>query len=948
MPAMSFPRLRASVGRALPAVLALSLACASSGARNEPAPPPAAAAGAAAAGPAPVVVATAAGPVQKIATVEGITEYRLANGLRVLLYPDASKPTFTVNLTVFVGSRHEGYGESGMAHLLEHMLFKGTARHPDIWKLLQERGAKFNGTTWWDRTNYYEELPVTPENLEFAIGLEADRMIASRISGEDLTKEFSVVRNEFEMGENNPPGVLEEKMFSVAFQWHNYGKTTIGSRSDIERVPVENLRAFYRKHYQPDNAMLIVAGKFEAPRALELVQKHFGPIPRPARALERTWTQEPPQDGERVVTLRRAGDVAVVAVLYHTVAGADPDWLASDALSDILANKPAGRLYKALVDKGLASEVWSTVYPTAEPGVLIAGAKVRPGGSPEKVREALLKVTEGVGASTVEESEVARWRTKTAKQFELWLTDTASVGVALSDWAAMGDWRLFFHTRDRVKAVTPADVARVAKSFLKESNRTVGVFLPTKAPDRPPLVGLPDVPAVMKDFKAKETADEGEAFVASIDNIEARVKRWKMPSGLKVALLSKKTKGGAVRVALTVRWGAERDVKGRLGATSIIAQMLLRGTKKRTFQQIKDELDRLKAEVRFGGGRFNVSTPNVTIVDVLTVRENLPAVLGLLAELLKQPAFPPAELETLRKEQIAQLEEQLQDPMANGFLTMLQRVYPWPRDDVRHVPSVKETIEELKKVKVADVARLHRTLWGASAAQISAVGDVDEAAFKGIVDKELGSWKSPAPYERIARPYRDGEVKQDAIDTPDKQMAFVGVAHALDVRMDDPDYPALVLLNHILGGSASSRLLDRLRQKEGLSYGAFSGIQAPPLDRSGFFFAGAICAPQNADKAMTALLEEIDKILKTGVPDAELADAKKSHASTWDNQLAEDQFVVTELNQGLFLDRTFKFWKDVNERIQKLTAADLLAAAKKHLRPDKLAKIKAGDLSKKS
>ena len=208
------------------------------------------------------------GPPAKGPKVEGITEYRLANGLKVLLYPDQSKPTVTVNITYFVGSRHEGYGETGMAHLLEHMVFKGTPTHADIWKLLQDRGAQFNGTTWYDRTNYYEELPATPENLEFALKLEADRMVNSRIAGEDLAKEFSVVRNEFEMGENNPAGVLEEKMFAAAFQWHNYGKTTIGSRSDIEKVPVENLREFYRKHYQPDNAMLIVAGKFdEAKRA---------------------------------------------------------------------------------------------------------------------------------------------------------------------------------------------------------------------------------------------------------------------------------------------------------------------------------------------------------------------------------------------------------------------------------------------------------------------------------------------------------------------------------------------------------------------------------------------------------------------------------------------------------------------------------------------------------
>src|ERR1039457_2662405 len=177
----------------------------------------------------------------KVTAVEGITEYRMDNGLRVLIFPDQSKPTVLVNITYLVGSRLEGYGETGMAHLLEHMLFKGTPSRPDVWKLLQDHGANFDGTTWWDPTNYFEELPASGENLEFALALEADRMVNSKIAVEDLAKEFSVVRNEFEKTENSPEIVLEDKVLAAAYQWHNYGKSTIGSRSDIERVPIDNL-----------------------------------------------------------------------------------------------------------------------------------------------------------------------------------------------------------------------------------------------------------------------------------------------------------------------------------------------------------------------------------------------------------------------------------------------------------------------------------------------------------------------------------------------------------------------------------------------------------------------------------------------------------------------------------------------------------------------------------
>src|SRR6516165_6109711 len=233
--------------------------------------------------------------LKKVTSVEGITEYRLDNGLRVLLFPDPTRPKVTVNLTVLVGSRHEGYGETGMAHLLEHMLFKGTPTNPDIPGAMKERGAQFNGSTWVDRTNYFETLPAGDANLEYAIRLEADRMVNSPIKAEDLATEFSVVRNEFEAGENSPERVLSQRMTAVAYEWHNYGKSTIGNRSDIERVPVDSLRAFYHRFYQPDNAVLVVAGKFDEQKALESITKYFGSLTKPDRKLQETYTEEPAQ-----------------------------------------------------------------------------------------------------------------------------------------------------------------------------------------------------------------------------------------------------------------------------------------------------------------------------------------------------------------------------------------------------------------------------------------------------------------------------------------------------------------------------------------------------------------------------------------------------------------------------------------------------------------------------
>ena len=388
-----------------------------------------------------------------ITAVEGIVEFELENGMRVLLFPDQTKDTVTVNNTIFVGSRHEGYGEAGMAHLLEHMVFKGTPSIANVPKALRDHGAgrSMNGTTWLDRTNYFETMPATDENLEFGIKLEADRMMNSLIKGEDLASEMTVVRNEFERGENSPAQILRQRITSTAYDWHNYGQSTIGNRADIERVPVENLRKFYERFYQPDNAMLVVSGSFHPPKALEYIVKYFGSIPRPERKLNDTYTEEPAQDGERLVTLRRVGDVAMVGVAYHIVAGPHPDFTTTDILATSLAQAPSGRLYKALVETKLAASVRGGVFPTHDPNLVMYLAEVVQGVEPQRVADTMLEVLEGLEQEPLTEEEVERSRSRLLADWEQSSTNSQRVAINLSEWASQGDWRLYFLYRDRLE-----------------------------------------------------------------------------------------------------------------------------------------------------------------------------------------------------------------------------------------------------------------------------------------------------------------------------------------------------------------------------------------------------------------------------------------------------------------------------------------------------------------
>jgi len=343
-----------------------------------------------------IAVATSWSQMEPITTVEGISQYKLDNGLEVWLFPDNSAQTVTVNITYKVGSRHEGYGEKGMAHLLEHLVFKGTPNHPDIPKELTTHGTRPNGTTWYDRTNYYETMSATEENLEWALDLEADRMVNSFIAEKDLQSEFTVVRNEFEMGENNPRRVLMQQVIEGAFLWHNYGKPTIGNRSDIERVPISNLKDFYKKYYRPDNAVLMVTGKFDEEKTLGIIREKFGAIPKPESPLRDSRTIEPPQDGERFVTVSRVGDLQLVSALYHTPAGPDPDYAAMALVEEVLTDEPSGRLYKALVETQKASSVYASTPFTKEPGFVYFSVDVPSEKNADEVQDILREVLDQV------------------------------------------------------------------------------------------------------------------------------------------------------------------------------------------------------------------------------------------------------------------------------------------------------------------------------------------------------------------------------------------------------------------------------------------------------------------------------------------------------------------------------------------------------------------------
>jgi len=877
---------------------------------------------------------------QRITSVEGITEYRLSNGLRVLLYPEQSKPVITVNITYLVGSRQESYGETGMAHLLEHLMFKGTPTHRNIPDELSLHGAKVNGSTTTDRTNYYEIFSASNENLEWALGLEADRMVNSFIAKKDLDTEMTVVRNEMENGENNPTRILQERVLETAYIWHNYSHPTIGARSDVENVPIERLQAFYRTYYQPDNAVLVVAGKFDEAKTLALVQQKFGPIAKASRSLPAFYTAEPVQDGEREVTLHRVGQKQVITVAYHAPPASHPDAIALDLLTDVMNQEPSGRLYKRLVETKLATGASSSLMGLHDPGLVSFNAELPKEGNLQAAKTALIKVAEGIPAEPITDAELNRVRTESLNGIERALTSADRVGLYLSESIAEGDWRLLFWERDQIKKITVADLQRVAAKYLVLSNRTVGMFIPEENPVRAEIPPAPDTTAMLKDYKGEAAVAAGEQIDPTPTAIESRTKRTSV-GRIKLALLEKKTRGDLVTGVLEFHFGNEVALRGRTTAGSLAAALLMTGSQKYNMTQLQDEMTRLKADLSVNGNDTHIS------IRVRVPKENLAAALRLAAEIVRNPAYPEDRFNQMKQMLTTAVTDSSHQPQSVASKAIRRYTSPYNPEDSRYEPTTQEVLSRLSETTLAGVKKFHQDFYGIGSGEGAFVGPFDQAELTSVLNKAFGDWKSPVRYQRLTSVYKGIQGTNESFSTPDKANAVIMAAGTLEIGEFDPDYPALVLGNYMLGGGfLNSRLATRIRQHEGLSYNVGSQLDASAMDKSGSFVFSAICAPQNASKVEKAYQDELGRALMEGFTAEELAAAKAGFLQSRQMRFADDGSIANSLMSHLYIERDLHWDEKFEAAVKSLSSEQIKSAMRRYIDPSKMIVVRAGDFSK--
>ncbi len=619
--------------------------------------------------------------------------------------------------------------------------------------------------------------------------------------------------------------------------------------------------------------------------------------------------------------------------MYRIPSAGHADYPAVDLLAHTLATVPSGRLHRALVQKGIASSAFGYERMMRDPGYATFGAELPKDGTLEPARAALIEAIEGPGRAPITDDEVERARTALLNDVEKAQLDAAGLVRWLSEFAAMGDWRLFFLYRDRLRKVTTADVQRVADTYLKPANRVLGMFLPDATPNRAEIPPPPDLAAALDAYRSSESMDAGEAFDPSPANIEKRLIRKSLANGMSVALLPKKTRGGNVQLSLSLYWGDEASKEKRATACSLASGMLMRGTAKHTRTQLRDAFERLRANASVGAGGATLEVR----------RAQLDETLRLVAEVLREPAFPPAEFDELKRSMLTSAESRRSDPSAIAEEQLSRHLSPYPPGHWNYPFSTDETLAALKSATLEEAKHCYADLVGATGAQLVAIGDFDPDALMRLAEELFGGWRSPAPYKRIASRYFARDALERTVLTPDKANAVLRGGLNIELRDDHPDFPALVLGSYLIGGTSSSRLPARVREKEGLSYSTYAYFTAGSLDAVAQFGVSSIYAPQNQDRVERAIREELERALAQGFSDAEVASAKGSLLDARRLGRAQDRALAARISNYLYVGRTFAWDIEFEKRIAALTPEQVRDALRRHVDPKKLSVLKAGD-----
>jgi zinc protease len=888
-----------------------------------------------------------------VKTVGSIDEYTLkSNGLQVLLLPEHSSPTLTFMVTYRVGSRNEVTGTTGATHILEHLMFKGTTKHNrskgnSFDQLLERSGAVTNATTWLDRTNYYET--IGSDQLAEVVDLEADRMRHLKLLDSDRQPEMTVVRNEYERGENSPFTALEKEIYHAAFVAHPYHHSTIGHRSDIEKVKIEKLREFYDSFYWPNNATVTIVGDFQPKDALALVKKSFGVYPKSPKPIPQLYTEEPPQDGPRRVVVKRPGELGMVAIAHKITQATHADYAAISLLSAILADGKNSRLYKTITDKNLSTGVNNDVGYNADPSLHILFLPLAPGVKHEEVEKIALQEIERLKKDGVDAAELQAAVAKSLADAAFERDGSFAVAGRLNESIAAGDWSLYYRLEDATRKVTLDDIKRVANTYFNVDQSTTGWFIPTASGGgaaasvespaglshkaSPNYYRNPDSPRTGAAVKSPNAPAASGGSIVPVARMAAHAKRTQV-AGIDLVAYTM-----GVKDVITLRGSLPAGTAlgtGNPAIPTLTAMLLDQGTQAQDKFAIAQKLEAVGASIGFAAGT------NVLDISAKCLKKDLTLVLSLMAEELRSPAFSAEEFAKAKRQYAGAIKQQLEDTDFRAE-DAFSRLAFQPGHPNRN-PDPEALLAAIESATLDDVLAFHKAYYGPAHMKLVAVGDVDSAALQADVGQVFSGWTGGSAALRQVKADQATAPRQAQVELAGKTSVSVVLGQASGLQHQHPDYQALSMATAILGGSFTSRLMATVRDQEGLTYSIDAGLGDDSFNE-GDWKISASFAPAMLDQGIASTRRQLERWYQKGVTAAEVEFRKSFLVGAFQVKLSTTSglanTLLNTLNRGYPLD-----WVDnYPAKIRAITVQQVNAAVKTYLQPQNMILVKAGSLS---
>lgn len=882
-----------------------------------------------------------ANTLELMAERDGVVEYRLDNGLRVIFAEDPSASAIFFNMVYLTGSLADPESKSGTAHLLEHLMFKGTEHRSgqQLISGLRQRGIQFNATTSYDRTRYSAAFDADPAKLEYMVELEAERMLGLAFDQAALEGEVDVVLREMELAQDDSLAALGQQMLAAATPGRGYGRPALGEREELGNITGADLTRFHTTYYQPHNAVILIAGKFDAKRALAAVQRHFSSLTSSVSADGKEQGPTPMPDKPVTVSVTQ-GEIDMVTLGYPLPPANDERNVALMVLADIFAGEPHGRLYQALVVPGHALGVLALQQNFKQGGYFMFSVPLAQGQSREQAQAVLIKHVESLARQRIGEAELQRAKVASRHMKERILRDPGMLSHILSESVALGNWQLLLQRYDQLAELDIQSVQQQAEGHFVSQRRLLGKL----HAGGQSAGSAPAAPHTAKAAGSLDSAVEVEAplmvdvaaFNQHIMAVENSVQRSRLDHGLKLALRPLPGDAGPVQGIMTLRFGDAHSLFGKGAVAELAGTMLLRGSESFSHQEIVDRANQL------GAGLSVMPSGSVLTVRFESPAENLSALLDLVAEVLRRPTFPLSEFELVKRQRLLSLTRADQRPASVAGLQLRRYGEDFPVGDIRRHTEHDEMRAAVKKVDRKDVLYFHTHFYGADQGEFALAGNFDPQQVREQLAVLFGDWRSQRPNNRTSKPYKDVKPARMHIRANAAQTGYYIGRLNFAANSKTEDAAALFIAEHILGRHpVASRLGKRLREEENLTYQIRSSIKLATFDDASWVsIQGSYPRGQGARLA-DIVREEVTRLAKSGISQQELELARNTILNERRLSFSQDRNILSWLPRQLYEGSTMQSWVERNDAFAAVNLEQVNAVMRRYWDAEKMVEILA-------